>query len=405
MAFLEEEENITSSLRPSGTSLYEGGYVRSPSSRGMSAGQGEFSFVTSTNAVDYSDRLPVVYGRKLWILTNSSNTPIQEIVTGEIDLMSYTTPSIAHFRDNDTFTGTWKLLYAIMKHKALKKISPTDCPDGFIPVPGNPELDQEWFCVAKYEMSYTDATIPDSTGWGTDWNTKTYDVTKTVVSEAGKYPVVDITQSEAISSCASMGNGYHLITNKEWMTIARNIELQEENWSNGITWSWYIFSGNSNQITYWCSDNTWPRTWATTTGWTDTKNLHSSRTTCGEKRQLLLSNGEIVWDMSGNVWEHVNKADTLDGSWFDTGTNPDILVTNDSWAEWTASGASHRDIYWPLLSTWNALQAIWRLYQADGTVFVRGGHASSSWSSGIFSLILNWQSTTLYKDVGFRCAR
>jgi hypothetical protein len=42
--------------------------------------------------------------------------------------------------------------------------APTTCPTGFIPVPGNTDFMQPGFCVAKYEMSYSDAIIPDSTG-------------------------------------------------------------------------------------------------------------------------------------------------------------------------------------------------------------------------------------------------
>ena len=30
------------------------------------------------------------------------------------------------------------------------------------------------------------------------------------------------------------------------------------------------------------------------------------------KRSHKLSNGQRIWDLSGNVWEHVNKANTLD---------------------------------------------------------------------------------------------
>lgn len=105
LAFLEEEENITSSLHPTGTSLYEGGYVSSPSSRGMSEGQGEFRFVSSTFAVDYTDRIPVVYGKKLWILTSTSNTPIHEIITEQIDLvMGDTTNYVAYLSDSSTMT-------------------------------------------------------------------------------------------------------------------------------------------------------------------------------------------------------------------------------------------------------------------------------------------------------------
>lgn len=53
-------------------------------------------------------------------------------------------------------------------------------------------------------MSYTDATTPDSTGGGTDWNTMHYDASKKVVSEPGKFPIADITQPQAIAACKSM---------------------------------------------------------------------------------------------------------------------------------------------------------------------------------------------------------
>jgi hypothetical protein len=53
MAFLEEETNITTQL----------------------------NLANSVQAVDYSDRIPTIYGKKLGILTNDQNTPIQEIQT------------------------------------------------------------------------------------------------------------------------------------------------------------------------------------------------------------------------------------------------------------------------------------------------------------------------------------
>lgn len=82
-------------------------------------------------------------------------------------------------------------------------------------------------------MTYTDADTPNSTGGGTDWNSVAYVPGKSIVSMPGKYPIAEINQAEAIDACMSMGNGYHLITNDEWMTIARNIEANPSNWSSG----------------------------------------------------------------------------------------------------------------------------------------------------------------------------
>jgi len=45
------------------------------------------------------------------------------------------------------------------------------------------------------------------------------------------------------------------------------------------------------------------------------------------------------------VWEHVNKADTINGSGYDGGANPVINATNSAWAEWTTANASHQEQY------------------------------------------------------------
>lgn len=82
-------------------------------------------------------------------------------------------------------------------------------------------------------MTYSDADIPNSTAGAADWNTVTYVSGKAILSQAGKYPIAVINQTEAIAACQSMGSGYHLITNDEWMTIARSIEVNPVNWNSG----------------------------------------------------------------------------------------------------------------------------------------------------------------------------
>ena len=75
LAFLEEDANITSNL----------------------------NITNSVQAVDYSNRIPTTYGRKLWILTDSNNTPIQEIsdIKGNwgLDISTTTETYKAHISD------------------------------------------------------------------------------------------------------------------------------------------------------------------------------------------------------------------------------------------------------------------------------------------------------------------
>lgn len=100
LAFLEEEENITSKNFP----LLERGGL------GMS----------STFAIDYSDRISTVYWKKLWILTDTDNTPIQDTITGTFDITSATTWYIAHM--TDTVTLSWSALLSINPVASCKRI-------------------------------------------------------------------------------------------------------------------------------------------------------------------------------------------------------------------------------------------------------------------------------------------
>lgn len=49
-----------------------------------------------------------------------------------------------------------------------------------------------------------------------------------------------------------MGSGYHLITNDEWMTIARSIEATASNWSTRKVGQGNLWNGVSNNTTYGC---------------------------------------------------------------------------------------------------------------------------------------------------------
>jgi prepilin-type N-terminal cleavage/methylation domain-containing protein len=100
LAFLEEEENITSQNSP----LLER----------------EGLWVSSVLAVDYTDRITTVYGKKLWILTDTDNTPLQDTITGTFDITSATTWYIAHM--TDTVTLSWSSLLSINPMASCKRI-------------------------------------------------------------------------------------------------------------------------------------------------------------------------------------------------------------------------------------------------------------------------------------------
>jgi len=141
--------------------------------------------------------------------------------------------------------------------------SQSDCPEGFVPVPGNhlygTVYSKGGFCVAQYEMKmdYSGNGLGDLVSVYPDCNTDSlvYNTwsylncsSGTVVSTPEGSPIARITQPQAKSACENIGG--HLITNDEWMTLARNIEIVPSNWSSGTVGTGYIYSGHNDNTPF-----------------------------------------------------------------------------------------------------------------------------------------------------------
>lgn len=358
---------------------------------------------------DYAERSPKVYGQKLWVLVSAEdttlNTPAQEIAAnqtaGFIELIAAAQAYTALLdNDGNSFTANGYTLWALLNTRLWEQ-APSECPEGFIWVPGNPEFNTRGFCVAQYEMTYTDADVPNSSApW--DWNTVSYIPNKPIVSMPGKYPIADINQAEAIAACQSMWRWYHLITNNEWMTIARSIEANPQNWSSGTIGVWNLYNGVSNDTTLGCNaewGNNDPRTYATKTG--------PGEASCNPRRfQTLAQGGGVIWDLSGNVWEHVNKANTIDGSGFNAGQT--AVAGSSALTNWDDDGvydAADMQLYGA--ATWlGRTGGMWNLYYAQwvpSNVFYRGGFANLGSNTGVFALYLSRHGGQRERALGFRC--
>ena len=247
-------------------------------------------------------------------------------------------------------------------------------------------------------MTYSDADTPNSTQWWTGYNTVSYDSTKTPVSMAGKYPIADINQTQAIDSCKKIWA--HLITNSEWMTIARNIEEQKSNYISWWPWNWILKNWVSDNTDLGCNKTWWnadPRAWATKT-WSP----------CDWwKNKLKLSNWEYIYDFSWNVWEHVNKANTIDWSWYNVWQTSLAWSSNWTWRDddWILSPTTDMDKYVLKYHLWTA-NWMWNIYSANwiaSNIFLRGAGANEGIHAGVFTLHLSWISTYMNRATGFRC--
>ena len=263
------------------------------------------------------------------------------------------------------------------------------CPSNYIRVPGNSLYNTNNFCVMKYEAKT--GLIDQSTVKAT--------------TQAAGTPQVEISQIDAIEACNKNNTegytGYGLINNAEWMTIARNIEAQVSNWRNGSVGSTDLldgglFIGNSDGS---YDEDILAANIDDTQGYEGTNNSSTSN----QKRTHILSNGEVIWDLSGNVWEWTS--DTIQGQ-----DKPNNSL-GSLWQEWTDIsnfGTLSYDLLRPSNNTWNSTQNMGQYIAGTVTgttdfAFLRGGAKYYAQQAGVFALGLDSTPETTGTLIGFRC--
>jgi formylglycine-generating enzyme required for sulfatase activity len=255
----------------------------------------------------------------------------------------------------------------------------------------------------KYEakaVSTTDTTTgltTPNTGSNTIANNTTATTAannRAIASVASGFPIASISQTTAASYCSTAGAS--LITNAEWMTIARNIEAQLSNWTTGTATSSAIgtgglYRGHSDGSTD-LGENKALAAGADDNGYIGTGQSGFSI----EKRTHTLSNGEIIWDLGGNVWEWTN--DTIMGVDKPTG--------GSQFTAMTGYGTLSYDLTRPS-NTWNTTQNMGQYFVGSTTggpfAFLRGGDWNDTTGAGVFTLNLVNAPSSTFSPVGFRC--
>ena len=258
---------------------------------------------------------------------------------------------------------------------------------GFIPVSGDSDFSTTDFCVMKYAAS---------------------EVNNVATSQAGSTPWVNITQTAAKNACQNLGSGYHLLTNDEWMTLAAGAANKAENWTGGTSvGDGALIKGHSDmsppEVCPADADDS--KAWVNGSGCT-----RQTKGSLGidQRRTFTLSNGEVIWDLSGNAWQWIDltpvtdKPTPADNSWHNYGEISETtelpklkLVPNHTKKSW-----------W--LDTWSTSEGVgWYLGGSVGTggALRRGGNAIADASrSGLFTA--NLSATTDYSSAftTFRCA-
>jgi len=141
----------------------------------------------------------------------------------------------------------------------------------------------------------------------------------------------------------------------------------------------------------------------------------------------VLSNGEVIWDIAGNVWEWTDDyiISTTTASHLEATRSEMPLPASESWIEYTAvenyKGLSYIR---PQSHLWTSANGIGQIYtdsdcayssvEANDTcgvgdhnyhAFLRGGDWNDTLYAGVFALYLNGAPSHVDANFGFRCAR
>ncbi len=252
----------------------------------------------------------------------------------------------------------------------------TLCPDGYVAVVGSLSLGTSDFCVMQFEARKDSSDNPESVASGNAWNV--------------------ISANDAFSECQNISiDGYSgefaLISNREWMTIARDIEATAANWSGGSVGNGEIYRGHSDGN---------PNTFLSLNGTADPYAGTGDNTSSGwdQARTFALSNGSIIWDFSGNLFEWVDWSDN--DNTFTTGvTNSSTAIRNFP----QLFGSLTKDDLLPLDSANDHTRNFGGYVVGPGGFTARGGNYNST-IAGAFSLYIhNSVSSAGRGDTGFRC--
>jgi len=291
----------------------------------------------------------------------------------------------------------------------LANYSRTLCPTGYVEVLSNSAVGTNaTFCVMKYEAKCSTTkegltSCPSPTG--------APEASKVAVSTDIGLPWTSISAHEALEACQdlnalhSVSNKFDLISNAEWMTVARSIEAKGTNWTN---------DGGYLKLSMGHADTNPPEPCDGTiiNVQTNCSTLDANPSNFHQKRTFTLNNNEIVWDVAGNVWEWVDWTIETPSNSYSIGPQgcgygpwkeiQSLISSCEPNLGTKSPGVS--SLASPLnINLSGENNNIGRGQGGTGLAVVRGGNHSASYDSGIYSILLEVDSDDVDSYYGFRC--
>jgi len=124
------------------------------------------------------------------------------------------------------------------------------------------------------------------------FNVMKYEARSGAVSTPTGAPAASITWVAARTACQALGSGYDIMKESQWLAIAHDAMNVAANWTGGSVGSGMLMRGNSDQTSALASQGD------DALGYSGVSGEYLRRT-------LLLSTGDVIWDMAGNIAEWV----------------------------------------------------------------------------------------------------
>ena len=277
------------------------------------------------------------------------------------------------------------------------------CRTGYVLVPNDGKFSFKDFCVMKYAASQ------DST-------------TKLATSVTANTPWASLTWYEAKDQCQRVGT--HLMTEGEWMTVARNIEATAINNLDGSN-PVHLATGHSDNspasalaattdpsmascnVSYALNhaNNTSCALKSGTTGTGSyygegAGNYYTGTYTAGavgmaQMRTFVLSNSNIIWDVAGNIWQ-----------WTDMQCGTTAWPASGAWWDWSNGSLTSAQLFAGPSGSEIGTGGAGRYYgcSAVGNAMLRGGDWSGGANVGVFAAYLSIAPSFVSTRLGFRCA-
>ncbi|MGM5488022.1 MAG: hypothetical protein ACQESG_03680 [Nanobdellota archaeon] len=301
------------------------------------------------------------------------------------------------------FGETWdtpSILSFVFKNMADTCDLDERCPPNYVAVPGNFDVDgdginESGFCVMKYEAKRSKEDLPVSHPSGRPW--------------------VNISQIEARAKCKALGEGYSLITNTQWIQIAKIAIGVGENWIKRRYRGNALIRGHSDQVPFHPLEaspddsKAYYRTY--NKGDEQRRTVYIMDTIKGDDPCLVNNYTGIIWDFAGNIWEWNNDSFICEEASCPNGPQPSDS-RNHELPELTSPGRylGTFELLRPN-SEWDSDQNVGRIFTVRGEAipdgkehaFIRGGIWYDEKDAGLFTLHLAQAPSYSSERISFRC--